>query len=47
MLQFDLTTVSETVFTTAIIFCYITNDSELNMIHSDRQLEGVNARTNI
>jgi len=32
MLQFDLTTVSETVFRTALIFCYITNNSELNMM---------------
>lgn len=41
MLQFDLTTVSEIVFRTALILCYITKDSELNMMHSDRQLEGV------
>ena len=41
MLQFDLKTVSETVFRTALILCYITKDSELNMMHSERQLEGV------
>jgi len=47
MLQFGLTTVSETVFRTVLIFRYITNDSVLNMMHSDTQLEGVNARTDI
>jgi len=41
MLQFDLTSVSETLFRTALIFCCITKDSELNMMHSDKQLEGV------
>jgi hypothetical protein len=34
-------TVSETVFRTALILFCITKDSELNMMHSVMQLEGV------
>ena len=41
MLQFDLTTVPETVWRTALILCYITKAFELNMMHNDKQLEGV------